>query len=69
MRYDRSARRQHPPFVDGCGTASHRIGDAEPLQYPNAVGEEANSRADLADFMLATASDGTFVHSLPLVSQ
>ena len=49
MREDRPARREYPPAVDGRGTAHDRIRDAEPLQYPHAVGKEPNSRANLAE--------------------
>jgi hypothetical protein len=46
---DRAVGGEHPPLVDGRGMPGDRIGDAEPLQYPHAVGVEPNSRTDLAE--------------------
>ncbi len=50
-------------FTDGPHTGRYQAG---PITHEAG---RSISRADLADFMLATATQGTFVHGLPLVSQ
>jgi putative NADH-flavin reductase len=50
-------------FTDGPHTGRYQAGPITPQTGARV------SRADLADFMLATASDGMFVRELPVVSQ
>jgi putative NADH-flavin reductase len=50
-------------FTDGPHTGRYHAGPITP------AADRRVSRADLADVMLAAASNGKFLHSLPLVSQ
>jgi uncharacterized protein YbjT (DUF2867 family) len=60
---DRTIARGAGVFTDGPHTGRYHAGPITP------AADRRVSLADLADFMLATASNGKFVHSLPLVSQ
>jgi uncharacterized protein YbjT (DUF2867 family) len=63
---DRTIARGAGVFTDGPHTGRYHAGPITP------AADRRVSRADLADladFMLASASDGKFVHSLPRVSQ
>ena len=57
---DRTIARGAGVFTDGPHTGRYHAGPITPA---------ADRRVSRADFMLATARNGKFVHSLPLVSQ